>query len=81
MKDMNTLVQYNSEFKLHLAVVIGEKVNMAARLMIKFPDAITCDESTRSKSNLSLEQFVQTPPIKLKGISHLEDVYFVSTEQ
>ena len=53
---------------------------MAARLMTNFPDAVTCDETTRSKSEISSGQFTLAPPIKLKGISNPENVYYVSIE-
>ena len=62
-------------------IVIGQKVNMAARLMMKFPDTVTCDETTFNKSNISQKQFTLTPPVKLKGLSKAENIYFVSTEK
>ena len=54
---------------------------MAARLMMKFPDALTCDESTFAKSGISPGDFTLAPPVKLKGISKPEDIYFVTTEK
>ena len=54
---------------------------MAARLMMKFPDAVTCDESTYILSNISQSQFKLTPPVQLKGLSKPEDIYFVLTEK
>lgn len=62
-------------------IVIGQKVNMAARLMMKFPNVVTCDESTRAKASISPDRFTMTPPVQLKGISNPEDIYFVSTER
>ena len=53
---------------------------MAARLMMKFPDAVTCDESTRAKSSIPPQNITITPPVHLKGISNPKDIYFVSTE-
>ena len=54
---------------------------MAARLMMKFPGTVTCDETTFSKCNISPKQFTLTPPVKLKGLSKPENIYFVSTEK
>uniref|UniRef100_A0A1X7VFP5 Guanylate cyclase domain-containing protein n=1 Tax=Amphimedon queenslandica TaxID=400682 RepID=A0A1X7VFP5_AMPQE len=65
----------------HEYTVIGDKVNMAARLMTKFPDGLTCDDTTRLKSNLPPETFVLAPPVKLKGIPTPEDIFFVSTNE
>lgn len=61
--------------------VIGQKVNMAARLMMMFPNTITCDETTKTKSNINLSQFSLAPPVKLKGISNPENIYTFSTER
>ena len=66
---------------LFFPLVIGDKVNMAARLMTKFPDGLTCDDTTRLKSNLPPETFVLAPPVKLKGIPTPEDIFFVSTNE
>lgn len=54
---------------------------MAARLMTNFPDAVTCDKSTRSKTDITSNQFSVTPSIKLKGISNPEKTYFVRTDR
>lgn len=62
-------------------IVIGQKVNMAARLMMMFPNAVTCDETTKTKSNINLRQFSLAPPVKLKGISNPENIYTFSTER
>lgn len=64
----------------HEYTVIGQKVNMAARLMIKFPNAISCDETTKSKSNIADNQFSLAPPVKLKGITNPENMYTFSLE-
>ena len=53
---------------------------MAARLMMKFPNAITCDETTKTKSGLSGDQFNLAPPVVLKGITNPENIYTFSTE-
>ena len=60
--------------------VIGQKVNMAARLMMKFPNAIACDEATQSKSSLPNTEFTLAPPVTLKGISKPENIYTFSHE-
>lgn len=54
---------------------------MAARLMMKFPNCVTCDESTMSKSNLPESQFTLSPPVTLKGISNPENIYKFTTEK
>ena len=61
-------------------IVIGQKVNMAARLMMKFPNAVTCEETTRSKSSLPNSELTLTPPVTLKGISKPENIYNVGLE-
>lgn len=54
---------------------------MAARLMMKFPGTITCDETTKTKSFLSADQFTLTPQVTLKGITNPENIYNFSPEQ
>lgn len=70
---------HNSLYMSH--AVVGQKVNMAARLMMKFPGCITCDETTKTKSVLSSDQFCQKPLTSLKGISNPENIYEFSSEQ
>ena len=53
---------------------------MAARLMMKFPNAITCDETTQSNSSLPDTDFTLAPPVTLKGISKPENIYTFSHE-
>ena len=60
-------------------IVISQKVNMAARLMLKFPDAVTCDETTKIKSKLPEEDFVEQPPVVLKGIADTGAIFAYST--
>ena len=52
---------------------------MAARLMLKFPDAVTCDETTKIKSKLPEEDFVEQPPVVLKGIADTGAIFAYST--
>ena len=54
---------------------------MAARLMMEFPNAVTCDEATKLKSKLPEEDFEVRPPVTLKGIASPGDVYIFSTEK
>ena len=51
--------------------VIGRKVNMAARLMVNYPEVLSCDDDTyrSGKSKLKKEDFVTLPFVKLKGIA------------
>lgn len=70
----------NVTFYLYLYLVIGQKVNMAARLMMKFPNVISCDETTRSKSSGPDNEFTLMPPVTLKGISNPENIYTFSVE-
>ena len=51
---------------------------MAARLMMKFPNAVTCDEITKIKSKLPEEDFVEQPPVSLKGIADLGSIFSYS---
>lgn len=65
----------------HEYTVIGQKVNMAARLMMKFPNTVTCDDTTKSKSNIPNGRFALAPPVTLKGISNPEDIFTFSTDR
>ena len=60
-------------------LVISQKVNMAARLMIKYPNQVTCDETTMLKSKLPEEDFVEQAPVTLKGIADPGTIYAYST--
>lgn len=64
-----------------IVIVIGQKVNMAARLMMKFQNCIACDEVTKTKSALSSNQFELKPVTALKGISNPENIYQLSLQQ
>ena len=65
----------------HEYTVIGQKVNMAARLMMAFPSSVVSDETTKTKSGLAPSQFVLQPPVCLKGITNPENVYKFLTER
>ena len=68
-------------FPLLSTIVIGQKVNMAARLMMKFPDLITCDESTKKTSRLPDHFFSPMPPTPLKGIQKPENIFSFTYEK
>ena len=61
--------------------MIGQKVNMAARLFGKFKGRITCDEVTKTKSPLSEDQFKHLPNVVLKGITNREKYYEFAPER
>ena len=65
----------------HEYTVIGQKVNMAARLMMSFRDAVVCDENTQAKSGLAASQFTLQPPVTLKGIANPENIYQLLTDR
>lgn len=65
----------------HEYTVIGHKVNIAARFMVNFPNAISCDETTQSRSGLALNHFSLEPLVTLKGIAKPENVYILSKER
>ena len=52
-------------------LVIGSKVNMAARLMMNYPNIVSCDEETYKAaiSKLNKQDFDPLPPKPLKGIA------------
>lgn len=56
--------------KLHSILVIGSKVNMAARLMMYYPHIVTCDNDTyeAAKSRLRKQDFKEMPFKELKGL-------------
>ncbi|KAI0983565.1 hypothetical protein GJ496_000889 [Pomphorhynchus laevis] len=48
--------------------VIGRKVNMAARLMVAYPNVVSCDKDTFLKSGLSSSSFLELESKDLKGL-------------
>ncbi|XP_077996460.1 adenylate cyclase type 10-like [Glandiceps talaboti] len=54
----------------HEYTVIGRKVNMAARLMMHYPEVISCDEETYRRSKLGDNCFRQLPMKDMKGVKH-----------
>ncbi|KAL0590783.1 LOW QUALITY PROTEIN: Adenylate cyclase type 10 [Plecturocebus cupreus] len=52
----------------HEYTVIGQKVNIAARMMIYFPGIVTCDSVTYNGSNLKAYCFKELPKKVMKGV-------------
>lgn len=48
--------------------VIGRKVNMAARLMMHYPNKVSCDPETYHHSKLPRSFFRQLPHREMKGV-------------
>ena len=53
--------------------VISVTVNKAARLMMAYPNIVSCDRDTLLNSKMNLEHFILLPKIKLKGLH--EDIF------
>ncbi|XP_071834307.1 adenylate cyclase type 10-like isoform X1 [Apostichopus japonicus] len=52
----------------HEYTVIGRKVNMAARLMMHYPNKVSCDPETYHHSKLPRSFFRQLPHREMKGV-------------
>ncbi|XP_032147386.1 adenylate cyclase type 10 [Sapajus apella] len=52
----------------HEYTVIGQKVNLAARMMMYFPGIVTCDSVTYNGSNLPAYFFKELPKKVMKGV-------------
>ena len=68
---MYKLIIVNSNYASVRVTVIGRKVNMAARLMMHYPEKITCDNETFHHSNIHKTNF-QT--LELKAMKGLQNV-------
>lgn len=55
--------------------VISLTVNKAARLMVAYPNKVTCDRETFLRSKLEARHFILQEQKLLKGISHVGCVY------
>lgn len=55
--------------------VIGQKVNLAARMMVHYPGLVSCDAATYAASRLPPYYFKELPERKMKGISHPGTLY------
>ena len=49
-------------------IVIGKKVNMAARLMMHYPGKVSCDPETFHHSKLPRHYFHELPQKEMKGV-------------
>lgn len=55
--------------------VIGRVVNKAARLMVSYPNKVTCDQPTFLASKLETSYFILQKPISLKGFRYVGPIY------
>ncbi|XP_067681875.1 adenylate cyclase type 10-like [Haliotis asinina] len=55
----------------HEYSVIGRKVNMAARLMMHYPNKVTCDDDTFHSCRLPPENFVVLVTKRMKGLRNI----------
>lgn len=55
--------------------VIGRTVNKAARLMVAYPDMVTCDRQTFLQSQLQSRYFKLQPFRYLKGFKNVGPIY------
>ncbi|XP_007935921.1 adenylate cyclase type 10 [Orycteropus afer afer] len=59
----------------HEYTVIGQKVNIAARMMMYYPGIVTCDSVTYNSSNLPAYLFKELPKKVMKGVADSGPVY------
>ncbi|XP_068787531.1 adenylate cyclase type 10-like, partial [Struthio camelus] len=59
----------------HEYTVIGQKVNLAARLMEHYPGLVSCDAATYAASRLPRWCFKELPEAKMKGVVDPGPVY------
>ncbi|XP_016004071.1 adenylate cyclase type 10 isoform X3 [Rousettus aegyptiacus] len=59
----------------HEYTVIGQKVNIAARMMTYYPGVVTCDSVTYNGSNLPPYFFKELPKKVMKGVADAGPVY------
>ncbi|KAF1572969.1 UNVERIFIED_CONTAM: Adenylate cyclase type 10, partial [Eudyptes pachyrhynchus] len=55
--------------------VIGQKVNLAARMMVHYPGLVSCDAVTYATSQLPPYYFKELPEREMKGLRHPGTVY------
>ncbi|XP_064372472.1 adenylate cyclase type 10-like [Dromaius novaehollandiae] len=53
----------------HEYTVMGQKVNLAARLMESYPGIVSCDTATYATSQLPCSYFKELPEVKMKGVA------------
>ncbi|XP_053095373.1 adenylate cyclase type 10-like [Pangasianodon hypophthalmus] len=63
------------ESALKAADLMGDKVNLAARLMMYYPGIVSCDWETRYYSGLPSCCFIEEIEKDLKGVSDLGKIY------
>ncbi|XP_066480624.1 adenylate cyclase type 10 [Tiliqua scincoides] len=59
----------------HEYTVIGQKVNLAARMMMYYPGVVTCDSVTYFTCKLPQHFFEELPYIEMKGVMNPGKVY------
>ncbi|XP_062437657.1 adenylate cyclase type 10-like [Rhea pennata] len=59
----------------HEYTVMGQKVNLAARLMEHYPGVVSCDAATYAASRLPRSYFRELPEAKMKGVVDPGTVY------
>ncbi|XP_021100287.1 adenylate cyclase type 10 isoform X2 [Heterocephalus glaber] len=59
----------------HEYTVIGQKVNIAARMMMYYPGIVTCDSVTYNSSSLPAYFFKEVPKKVMKGVADSGPVY------
>ncbi|CAK8694937.1 unnamed protein product [Clavelina lepadiformis] len=55
----------------HEYTVIGQKVNLAARFMMHYPNIVSCDFETYNSSKLSKDMFTRLPHQAMKGVGNV----------
>ncbi|XP_062457205.1 adenylate cyclase type 10-like [Rhea pennata] len=59
----------------HEYTVMGQKVNLAARLMEHYPGLVSCDAATYAASRLPRSYFKELPKAQMKGVGDPGTVY------
>ncbi|KAM6360701.1 adenylate cyclase type 10, partial [Pluvialis apricaria] len=59
----------------HEYTVIGQKVNLAARMMVHYPGLVSCDAVTYAASGLPPDYFRELPEREMKGLRQPGTVY------
>ncbi|KYO24355.1 adenylate cyclase type 10 isoform D [Alligator mississippiensis] len=59
----------------HEYTVIGQKVNLAARMMMYYPGVVSCDATTYTSSRLPNYFFKELPQTEMKGVANPGVVY------
>ncbi|XP_074464880.1 adenylate cyclase type 10-like [Larus michahellis] len=59
----------------HEYTVLGQKVNLAARMMVHYPGLVSCDAVTYAASRLPASYFKELPEREMKGLRQPGPVY------